>query len=161
VHYRKPITYSLGRLEDARRSLQRLDRCVRSLMQIRAGRPCPEVGQLSYDLRQGLRRGFDDDLNLPAAVAALFQVVKRINSLMAGNLLDAQGAGRLIAVLRELDSVLGIFDFDDSATVDSQTRELIQARERARAEGNWPLADELRREILARGVTLQDSKVMM
>jgi cysteinyl-tRNA synthetase len=160
AHYRKPLTYSLSRLEDARRPLQRLDRCVRSLMQIRGGRPCPEIGQLSYDLRQGLRGGFDDDLNLPAAIAALFQVVKRINSLVAGNLLDAQGAGRLIAVLRELDTVLGIFDFEDSAAVDSQTRDLIQARDRARADRNWPLADRLRREILARGVTIQDSKVM-
>jgi cysteinyl-tRNA synthetase len=160
VHYRKPLTYSRSRLEDARRSLQRLDRCVRSLMQIRAGRPCPEVGQLSYDLRQGLRRGFDDDLNLPAAVASLFQTVKRINCLVAGNLLDAQGAGRLIAVLRDLDVVLGLFDFEDSAAVDSQIRDLIEAREHAREERNWPLADELRREILARGVTVQDSKVM-
>ena len=159
AHYRKPLTYSFSRLVDARRSLQRLDRCVRSLMQIRGGRPCPEVGQLSYDLRQGLGAAFDDDLNLPAAVASLFQTVKRINSLVADNLMDAQGAGRLIAVLRELDMVLGIFDFDDSATLDSQTRDLIQARDRARAERNWPLADKLRREILARGVSVQDSKL--
>jgi cysteinyl-tRNA synthetase len=160
VHYRKPLTYSLSRLEDARRSLQRLDRCVRSLVQIRAGKPCPEVGQLIYDLRQGMRGAFDDDLNLPAALAALFQSVKRINSLVAGNLLDAQGAGRLIAVLRDLDTVLGIFDFEETAVVDSQTRNLIQARDRARAEHNWTVADRLRREILARGVSVQDSKVM-
>jgi cysteinyl-tRNA synthetase len=160
VHYRKPLTYSFSRLEDARRSLRRLDRCVRSLRQIRGGRPCPDVGQLIYDLRQGLRAAFDDDLNLPAAIAALFQTVKRINSLVAGNLMDAQGAGRLIAVLRDLDTVLGIFNFDDAADVDSETRELIQARDLARAERNWPLADRLRREILARGVNVQDSKTV-
>jgi cysteinyl-tRNA synthetase len=160
VHYRKPLTYSLSRLEGARRSLQRLDRCVQSLMRVRRGKACPEVGQLIYDLRQGLRAACDDDLNIPAALAALFQSVKRINSLLAGNLLDAQGAGRLIAVLRELDTVLGIFDFEDTVVVDPQTRDLIQARDRARAEQNWVLADRLRREIRARGVNVQDSKLM-
>jgi cysteinyl-tRNA synthetase len=160
VHYRKPLTYSLNRLEDARRSLQRLDRCIHSLIQVREGRPFPEVGQLIYDLRQGLRGAFDDDLNLPAAIAVVFQGVKRINSLVAGRLLDAQGAGRLIAALRDLDTVLGIFDFEVPAAVDSQTRDLIQARDRARAERNWALADRLRREIIARGVSVHDEKLM-
>jgi cysteinyl-tRNA synthetase len=118
------------------------------------------VGQLIYDLRQGLRGAFDDDLNLPAAIAALFQGVKRINSLIAGHKLEGQGAGRLIAALRDLDTVLGIFEFEDAAAVDSQTRDLIQARDRARAERNWELADRLRDEILARGVSVQDSKAM-
>jgi cysteinyl-tRNA synthetase len=53
--------------------------------------------------------------------------------------------------------VLGIFDFDESATVDSQTQDLIQARTE-RVERNWRLADKLRREILAR-VSVQDSKL--
>jgi cysteinyl-tRNA synthetase len=74
--------------------------------------------------------------------------------------LDAQGAARIVAALRDLDSVLGIFSFEDAAAVDPQIRNLIQARDRARAERNWALADRLRREILARGVSVQDSKVM-
>jgi len=159
VHYRKPLTFSTGRLEDARRSLQRLDGCVRSLMRVTGGSACPEADQLAYDLRQGLRAACDDDLNLPAAIAAVFKTAKRINTLVAGGLLDVHGAGRIVAALRDIDAVLNLFDFDDSPAADAKTRELIAARERARAKGDWVLADRLRAEIIACGVNVQDSKV--
>jgi len=159
VHYRKPLTFSTGRLEDARRSLQRLDGCVRSLTRVTGGSACPEADQLAYDLRQGLRAACDDDLNLPAAIAAVFKTAKRINTLVAGGLLDVHGAGRLVAALRDIDAVLNLFDFDDSPAADAKTRELIAARERARAKGDWVLADRLRADLIACGVNVQDSKV--
>jgi cysteinyl-tRNA synthetase len=159
VHYRKPLAYSADRLADARRSLQRLDRCVHSLLQIRDGGSAPELDQLMYDLRQGVRRAFDDDLNLPAALAALFQGVKRINALVAEGRMDVRGAGRLLALLRDLDAVMAIFDFSAAGDVPAGTRDLIDARARARAARNWVLADRLRDELLARGIRVQDAKI--
>ena len=159
VHYRKPLAYSADRLQDARRSLQRLDRCVQSLLQIRNGSPCPDLDQLMYDLRQGVRRAFDDDLNLPAALAALFLAVKRINAWVAEGGMDARGAGRLLALLRDLDAVMAIFEFNAAAPAPGDTRGLIAARERARAERNWALADRIRDELLTRGIRVQDTKI--
>jgi cysteinyl-tRNA synthetase len=159
VHYRKPLVYSPGRLGDARRSLQRLDRCVQSLLQVREGNSSPELDQLMYDLRQGVRRALDDDLNLPAALAALFLFVKRINTLMAAQLMDARGAGRLIALLRDLDAVLAIFEFEEPQDRRAEIQDLLLARARARAERNWVLADRLRDELLARGIRTQDPKL--
>ena len=160
VHYRKPLAYSAERLADARRSLQRLDRCVQSLLQIHDGSSSADLDQLMYDLRQGVRRAFDDDLNLPAALAALFQGVKRINARVADGRMDARGAGRLLALLRDLDAVMAIFDFSAAGDVPAGTRELIEARERARAERNWVRADRLRDELLARGIRVQDHKIL-
>jgi cysteinyl-tRNA synthetase len=128
-------------------------------MRVAGGRACPEADQLAYDLRQGLRAAFDDDLNLPAAVAAVFKTAKRINTLAAGGLLDVHGAGRLVAALRDIDAVLNLFDFGASPAVDAKARELLAARERARASGDWSLADRLRAELIARGVSVQDAKV--
>jgi cysteinyl-tRNA synthetase len=159
VHYRKPLVYSPGRLGDARRSLQRLDRCVQSLLQVREGNSSPELDQLMYDLRQGVRRALDDDLNLPAALAALFLFVKRINTLVAAQLMDARGAGRLIALLRDLDAVLAIFEFEEPQDRRAEIQDLLLARARARAERNWVLADRLRDELLARGIRTQDPKL--
>ena len=112
-----------------------------------------------YDLRQGVRRAFDDDLNLPGALAALFLGVKRINTLVADGGMDARGAGRLLALLRDIDTVMAIFDFNDAGEASRETRELIAARERARAERDWLLADRLRDELLARGVRVRDPKL--
>jgi cysteinyl-tRNA synthetase len=132
---------------------------VRSLRHVSGANPCPEADQLAYDLRQGLRAAFDDDLNLPTAVAAVFKTAKRINTLAAGGLMDAHGAGRLLAALREIDGVLNLFDFDDPPAADAESRELLAARERARANGDWELADRLRAEIIALGHRVQDPKV--
>jgi cysteinyl-tRNA synthetase len=159
VHYRKPLAYSAERLADARRSLQRLDRCVQSLLQVHDGSSCPDQDQLMYDLRQGVRRAFDDDLNLPAALAALFQGVKRINARVADGRMDARGAGRLLALLRDLDAVMAIFDFSPAGDAPAGTRELIEARAGARAERNWMRADRIRDELLARGIRVQDTKL--
>jgi cysteinyl-tRNA synthetase len=112
-----------------------------------------------YDLRQGVRRAFDDDLNLPGALAALFLGVKRINTWLAEDRMDARGAGRLLALLRDIDSVLAIFDFDAVGAAPEETCTLIAARERARAERDWARADRLRDELLARGVRVQDNKI--
>jgi len=162
VHYRKPLAYSAGRLEDARRSLQRLDRCVQSLLRIRNGRPAPDLDQLMYDLRQGVRRAFDDDLNLPGALAALFLGVKRINAWVADGGMDAQGAGRVLALLRDIDAVLAIFDFNEAgeaSAVSHEIHRLIEARRRARAERDWAQADRIRDELLGRGIRVQDTKI--
>jgi cysteinyl-tRNA synthetase len=159
VHYRKPLAFSPERLEDVRRSLQRLDRCVQSLLRIHDGSPCPDLDQLMYDLRQGVRRAFDDDLNLPAALAALFQGVKHINALVAEGRMDGRGAGRLLALLRDIDAVLAIFDFSAAGEASREARELIEARAAARAERDWGLADRIRDELLARGIRVQDAKL--
>jgi cysteinyl-tRNA synthetase len=158
VHYRKPLAYSAVRLGDVRRSLQRLDRCVQSLLRPRNGGACPDLDQLMYDLRQGVRRALDDDLNLPGALAALFLGVKRINALVAAGRMDARGAGRLLALLRDLDAVMAIFDFSGGRDTPAEACGLVAARERARAERNWKLADRIRDELLARGIRVQDNK---
>jgi cysteinyl-tRNA synthetase len=85
--------------------------------------------------------------------------VKRINSLVAASLMDARGAGRLVALLRDLDTVLAIIDFDEPRDTHADVHALLQARARARAERNWLLADRIRDELLARGICVQDPKL--
>jgi len=78
---------------------------------------------------------------------------------VAAGLMDARGAGRLIALLKDLDAVVAIFDFGELRDAPTETQGLIEARARARAERNWLLADQLRGELLARGIRVQDPKL--
>jgi cysteinyl-tRNA synthetase len=159
VHYRKPLTFSLSRLKDAQGSLRRLDRCVQALRQPPPEEAaCPDLDQLLYDLRQGMLRAFEDDLNLPAALAALFRSVKRINSMIAKNSMDAQGAAKLIAAMQDLNGILSILNIGESTAVDAEILKLTETREQARAKGNWQIADRIREELIARGICVQDKK---
>ena len=60
--------------------------------------------------------------------------------------------------LRNMDSVLGIFDFEDEL-YDPEVQRLIKERDKARLEKNWNLADKIRDQLTARGVTVKDRKV--
>ena len=158
-HYRKPITFSKERLEAAKRSLKRLDSCIHSLIQIKPGASLyPELDQLLYDLKHGFKTAMDDDLNMSAAMASIFNNVRTINKLTLENSLDPEGASKLIDVFRRIDSVLKIFDFkDDIHEPDAQR--LIEQRDQARREKNWDLADRIRDQLTARGINVKDRKI--
>ena len=158
THYRKPITFSKDRLIDARHSLKRLDQCIHTLKHIRDGRSYPDLNQLIYDIKQGFIQAMDDDLNISAAMAALFGSVKKINILTRGKKIDAEGASKVLDVFRSIDTVLELLEFDDD--VENPTiQKLIKARDQARSEQNWELADRIRNQLRASGIIVQDDKL--
>jgi len=157
-HYRKPITFSPDRLEEARRSLKRFDTCIHGLMNISEGDGFPETSQLVYDLKQGFTAAMDEDLNTSAALASIFKVVKRINRLITEKRLNAANARVLLDAFRKIDGVLKIFDFGESVD-DPKAQSLLKQRQEARRNGNWELADRLRDELQVMGIQIRDEKL--
>jgi hypothetical protein len=66
------------------------------LKNLRDGRPYADLDQLLYDIKQGFISGLDDDLNISTAMASIFKVVKKVNSLVRDGQIDAAGAGKII-----------------------------------------------------------------
>jgi cysteinyl-tRNA synthetase len=98
----------------------------------------------------------DDDFNMPAAMAAIFEATRR------GNLaIDAGGgteAGRLVSTVHALTGALGL-DLDDGSTAgegEDEINSLVEARNAARKAKDFGEADRIRAELSARGVTLED-----
>jgi len=147
-HYRQPITYSPDRLEEAARSVSRIRDAARRLF---AG-PSPE------DMA-GLREQFFDalanDFNTPAAWATVFEWVHEANRR------TERGETVGDADLREMLSVFaldGLLDAaDPDAGPDEHARELLAARESARAARDFATADRLRDELSALGWEVRDS----
>ncbi len=65
---------------------------------------------------------------------------------------------KIVDALRNMDSVLGIFDFEDELN-DPEVQRLIKERDKARLEKNWNIADNIRDQLKAIGVTIKDRKV--
>ena len=158
THYRKPVVFSETHLANAARSLERLDRCVQQLMAIEDGPPYPEIKQLRYDIRSGFTQAMDHDLNVSAALAAMFSNVRRINALIQKGGIGPDDAAGIIKSFRSVDRVLGVFDFSPPVLSD-EAAALIAARQKARADRDWARADQLREELLALGITPQDPKL--
>ncbi|MFH1976695.1 MAG: cysteine--tRNA ligase [Pseudomonadota bacterium] len=157
-HYRKPVIFSAERLEDARKSLNRLDTCVRALCDVAGGEPYPELDQLLYDIKSGFTGAMDDDLNISAALSSIFRIVRQVNVLVVNKKIDADGAAKIIEAFRYIDSVLNFFDFGN-CLYDPEVKRLLEEREKAREEKDWSLADSIREKLESMGVKVRDHKI--
>ncbi|MBC2742038.1 MAG: cysteine--tRNA ligase [Desulfosarcina sp.] len=158
VNYRKPVLFSVERLNRVRKTLGRLDASVRALKNVRRGNSYGELDQLCYDIKNGFTTAMDDDLNISAAFASLFTVVKRINTLILEKGIDPAGAEKVLETLARVNTVVNIFDFEDE-TQNPAVQQLMAERDRARLTKDWVLADRLRDQLLAMGVVPRDDSV--
>ncbi len=158
VNYRKPVLFSAARLNRVRKTLKRLDACIRALKNIRRGNPCAELDQLCYDIKNGFTTAMDDDLNISAALAALFAAVKRINTLILKGEIDEAGAEKVLATLSGINRVVNVLKFEDE-TENPAVQQLIVERNRARQAKDWALADRLRDQLIEMGVVPRDDRV--
>jgi cysteinyl-tRNA synthetase len=124
---------------------------------VKDGEPYPELDQLLYDIKSGFTGAMDDDLNISAALSSIFGIVRHINILVVDKKIDADGASKIIEAFRYIDSVLNIFEFSD-LTFDPEVKRLLDERENAREEKDWPLADSLREKLESMGVKVRDHK---
>jgi len=157
-HYRKPLNLSYEALDEAGRTLRRLDECVSLLNSVEAGSPYPDLDQLLYDIRTGFADAMDDDLNVSSAMATIFQVVRKVNRLIMNKELDQAGVRRIMDAFKRVESVLNIFDFEQQPQ-DPQVKTLLLEREEARQKKDWKLADQIRERLATMGVEVRDKKI--
>ena len=158
THYRKPITFSDDRLNNARLSLKRIDQFFSALKNIKEGRSYAELDQVLYDIKHGFITAMDDDLNISAAMASLFKNIKKINILALERKISVADTSKILDAFRHMDKVLGFLECDRPVH-DSDVHKLIETRNQARLDHNWALADSIRDQLAARGVVVQDNKI--
>ena len=151
AHYRQGLNFAFSALEDARKSLDRIDRAVDALQsRIEPGVETPEFAKKAVD---DFTAAVNDDLNIPKAFAALFELVRETNAS------DTKAQGVLDAFKR-MDEVLGVIFFGkkEAGEIPSEITALLEERAAARAAKNWAESDRLRDEIAAKGWLVKDSK---
>jgi len=150
AHYRQGLNFAFSALEDARKSLERIDRCVDALAARAKDEPAPEFAQKALD---AFTAAVNDDLNIPKAFAALFELVRETNA--SGTCSKA-----VLEVFEKMDTVLGVIFFGKAAKaeVPAEVQALLDARAAARAAKNWAESDRLRDAIAAAGWAVKDSK---
>jgi cysteinyl-tRNA synthetase len=158
VHYRQGLEYSEASLEAATAAVERLDALVAALEAYNEGRAdADDLHGLLDATRAAFEAALDDDLNVSAALAAVFELVRELNRRLADRFLSTADATRALAFLRELDAVLGLLP-DPADDLPSGARELLDARDAARAGRDYAASDRLRDELLALGVAVEDTR---
>ena len=99
----------------------------------------------------------DDDFNTADAIAAVFELVKYINTTADGTR-SKEYLDSLYKRLESLTDVLGIIIEKKEEMLDGEIEAMIEKRQAARKERNFALADQIRDELLARGIILEDTR---
>ena len=99
----------------------------------------------------------DDDLNVSEALAALFDGIRDLNRRIDARSLSTADAGRATALVRDLDTVLGVAAPAEPA-LEPELQAMLDARAAAREARDWAASDRLRDELLARGVAVEDTR---
>ncbi len=153
VKYREQLNFTFESLEAARKSLARFDEWSRRLQETASNTPEPLPETLDPE-RFGA--ALDDDLNISAALGALFELIRESNRLLDAGQLTPGQARSLLAWRERIDSVLN-FSADDEG-IPAEVQSLVDQRAEARAKKEWALSDVLRDQILALGWQVKDTK---
>ena len=164
AHYRSPLNFSADLMESARTSLERILTAADNLRFLsknaEEGRITEEEKALldkADEYVQGFERAMDDDFNTADAVASVFELVKFINTTADGNR-SKEYLDTLYDILFKLTDVLGIIIDKKEEMLDDEIEVMIEKRQAARKERNFALADQIRDELLAKGIILEDTR---
>ncbi|MFH1295242.1 MAG: cysteine--tRNA ligase, partial [bacterium] len=141
-HYRKPLNFTWESLTSAQQSLKKLYEAVSSYNVSKDSQ-----GLVSEELMQKFERAINDDLNMPRALSAAWEVVK-----------SDEDEDIKVATLLKLDEVLGLgFDELIGFEVPKEVDDLARTRWEYKKVGIWDKADFIRRQIDELGFTVDDS----
>ncbi len=159
--YRSPINYSVDIIEQCKSALQRLYTCRDNidfeLKNAGEGELDPEVkAKLDSRVEQFIT-AMDDDLNTADGIAAVFDLVRDINTALVGKNASKATVEYAAKIFDELTGVLGLVYNRKQEDGDAEIEALIEARTAARKEKNWAEADRIRDELKAKGIVLEDT----
>jgi cysteinyl-tRNA synthetase len=158
VHYRAALHYSEASLAAAAAALDRLDAFVAALGAYQeAAADDPTLPERLADARTAFGDALDDDLNISAALAVIFDLVRDVNRRLEARTLSTTDAATVVTALRDLDTVLAILPEEDDV-LDPALQALLDARVAARAARDWAGSDRLRDELAERGIAVEDTR---
>lgn len=162
-HYRSPINYNLEIIEQCKAALERLYTCRESLdfavkNADKSIADDEELLSLINSRREQFIAAMDDDLNTADAIAAIFDLVRDINTKILDKAVSYAVCTAAADLFDELCAVLGILYNRKSNDLDSEIEALIQQRQEAKKNKDFATADKIRDDLKARGIILKDTR---
>ncbi|MBI3508300.1 MAG: cysteine--tRNA ligase [Chlamydiia bacterium] len=162
-HYRQQLNFTMASLDAARSSLQRIDAFVVRMREIeRAKKEGRAAGLLLQTAAERFEAALADDINISAALAALFDLIRECNGLADGQKLGSNEAIEVLELLKKWNQVLAVLPLHKHGEeVPDELLEFLRKREKARQEKNFRVSDEMRDAIAARGYLIEDTPICM
>jgi cysteinyl-tRNA synthetase len=161
-YYRAPLIFNDETQDAAEKSLERIKSALRPASASASGLSADASSALDEQresTKQSFLEAMDDDFNTPLALAAVYELVKAINTARDNGANDEQLKAAQ-STLRELTNVFGLRlqEKTGSSEMEVQVNALIAERNEARKQKQWARSDQLREQLKEMGVTIEDSK---
>ena len=164
THYRNPINFSDEILNQSKAGLERLynakERLEFIISKLSDDAENAEELKLEEELnsfRQRFIEAMDDDLNTADAVSIIFELAKFMNSNVNENS-TKEFAKKVLDEFNELTGVLNVVNKKQDDMLDEEIEKLIEARTQAKKNRDFKLADQIRDELLEKGIVLEDTR---
>ena len=164
AHYRSPLNFSAELMEAAGNGYERIVTSVSNLNYLLENAVSDTISEDEKKLAEEAKgfiskfdEAMDDDFNTADAIAAIFELVKFVNTNT-----DAKSSREFLQSLKEeivmLSDILGLIVEKKQEMLDDDIEALIEERQAARKAKNFQRADEIRNELLNRGIILEDTR---
>ena len=164
AHYRSPLNFSADLMESSKNALERITEAAGRLKDRKEKASAVELTEAEKKLlaeAEGYVKKFEeameDDFNTADALAAVFELVKFANTNVTEESSAAFAEG-ILEILVKLCDVLGLAAVKKEEILDKEIEDLIAERQEARKAKNFARADEIRDELLAKGIILKDTR---
>ncbi len=154
-HYHSPLNYSDEQLDEAGTALTRLYTALRGIE--------VDSGEIDNAYRATFEQAMNDDFNTPVAISVLFDLARELNKSKN----DPELVQSLANTLKYLGSILGILQDDPDKFLqggasaeslsETEINQMIALRTQAKQDKNWPQADQIRDQLKAKGIILEDA----
>ena len=172
VPYRRQLNFTPESLHGAASSVERLRTFA---ARIRSGKfpegTSPEMASRAAKAQEDFDRGLADDLNTAQALAAIFDLVRDVNTAMDRGEFRQGDAAPVLAALESFDAIFAVLHDDDGEKLralglapdspplsDAEIEALVAERQAARKRRDFAASDRIRDQLAERGVILEDSR---
>ena len=153
AHYRETFNFTLDNLGGAKTALGRIDECISKLRELAAGENASSNNDSK--LVTSFIKAMDNDLNVSAAWAAVFDWVRNINRQIAAEEIDNKAATIELANWEQINKVLGIQTAEEKAP--AEILALAEDRQAARKNKDFARSDQIRDELFSKGWAIEDT----
>jgi len=152
THYRSPFDFSFSSLNQAVANLGTIKEFTRRLKNASSETP-ESIDDLFKQTKEGFREALENDLDTPKALSVIFELIKKVNSLIDDEKISQEQAKIILNLMLEFNQILGL---DLEEEIPEEIVELAQRRKGLRKERRFAEADKARKEILSKGYEVSD-----
>ena len=156
-HYRSPIDYSEKAILQAQNELERIDEFVEKVQNVKLKIKNYSSKFKIDKFKNEFEGAMDDDFNTPKAIAVIFELIKKVNSMLDKDQITRKETQQILDFLKSIDKVFGFIFKKEKIRIPKNVQKLVEKREKLRKQKKWEEADRIRKEVEDLGYEIQDT----